>query len=62
MNILAFLMLAALLSAIAWVVLAFVIFLFRGGGTSHTSAPVAVFHMVGSLLLGFGLAYSIVLG
>jgi len=70
MKIILFVVLAAILIAVAWVVLAFLIFVARAlthmgrqpeWHAQHASAAVSVLHMIGSLLLGIWLAYRLVL-
>ncbi len=69
MKIILFLLLATGLVFVAWVVLAFVIFVSRAlthmgkppeWHERHTSVGVGWLHMIGSLALGIWLAYGIV--
>ncbi len=69
MKIILFLLLATVLIVVAWVVLAFVLFVSRAlthmgkppeWHAQHASASVSALHMIGSLALGLWLAYRIV--
>lgn len=71
MKIILFLVVAAVSIVVAWVVLAFLIFVSRAvtnfgrpaeWHAQHASAGISVLHMVGSVLLGIWLTYRLVLG